>query len=46
VTEPPTTVAPSPEPEQLPATGSDYSGLIAFGLLLVVLGVFSVRKGK
>jgi len=46
VTEPPTTVTPSPEPEQLPVTGSDYSGLIAFGLLLVVLGVYSVRKGK
>ena len=46
VTEPPATVTPTPEPEQLPVTGSDYSGMVAFGLLLVVLGIFSIRKRK
>lgn len=46
VTEPPATVTPTPEPEQLPVTGSDYSGVIAFGLLLIILGMYSVRKRK
>jgi len=46
VTEPPATVTPTPEPEQLPVTGSDYSGMVAFGLLLIVLGMYSIRKRK
>ena len=39
-------VTPAPETITLPNTGSDNSGIIAFAVLLIVAGIYSLRKRK